>query len=110
MLFGTFQNVSITVVVTDISADSERISLTDIEVYAYVVAGVDTVHAPESAKPVSAHIGEAHVVCVVRPCQYGHLVVSEEMVEHSPGLISPVQAVSACYVPYPPAFHSLFYG
>ena len=34
--FGALQNVSITVVVTDISADSERISLTDIEVYSYV--------------------------------------------------------------------------
>jgi len=51
--FGALQNVSITVVVTDISADSERISLADIEVYAYIVTGVDTVHTPESTKPAS---------------------------------------------------------
>ena len=104
------QNVSITVVVTDISADSERISLADIEVYSYIVTSVDTVHTPESTKPASAHIGKSHIVRVVRTCKDSHLVVTEEMVEHSPGLISSVQTVSACYVTEPTVFHTLFYS
>ena len=38
------------------------------------------------------------------------MVVTEEMVEHSPGLISSVQTVSACYVTEPTVFHTLFYS